>query len=336
VTLKSGEVIQGIRRDVDKEHFLLRGDTKYDSKPLPMSDVKKLAPSPLSIMPAGIPEGLGESQMRDLLTFLLTEPLAVSQIDRRGAPPPRLHSEFENLIPRKAPTSQSTLRILLVAGPKDHGPSEHDYPLWQQRWSTLISLADNVKVDRAQLWPSEEEWKNNDVIAMYSANDAWTTDKAKDLDAFLARGGGLVYLHFAVNGRDATAELAQRIGLASGHPGIKFRHGPLDLDITDPAHPITKGLPNKIHFIDESYWLMQGDESKIHVLATTIEEDKLRPLIWTLDHHPGRVFVAIPGHYTWTFDDPLFRAMILRGIAWTAGQDENRLMNLITMGARIE
>jgi type 1 glutamine amidotransferase len=47
------------------------------------------------------------------------------------------------------------------------------------------------------------------------------------------------------------------------------------------------------------------------------------------------VFVSILGHYTWTFDDPLFRALLLRGIAWTAGEPADRLIDLATIGARI-
>ena len=30
----------------------------------------------------------------------------------------------------------------------------------------------------------------------------------------------------------------------------------------------------------------------------------------------GRVFGFQPGHYTWSFDDPYFRIMLLSGIAW--------------------
>ena len=67
------------------------------------------------------------------------------------------------------------------------------------------------------------------MIVWYSANAGWTADRGKELDAFLARGGGLVYLHWAINGREATDALAERIGLAS-RPGLaKFRHGPIDL-----------------------------------------------------------------------------------------------------------
>jgi type 1 glutamine amidotransferase len=47
------------------------------------------------------------------------------------------------------------------------------------------------------------------------------------------------------------------------------------------------------------------------------------------------VFVSIPGHYTWTFDDPLFRLLLLRGMAWSAREPVDRLAELSTVGARI-
>src|SRR5947209_7558111 len=33
------------------------------------------------------------------------------------------------------------LRVLLVAGKKDHGPGEHDYPAWQKAWTRLLARA---------------------------------------------------------------------------------------------------------------------------------------------------------------------------------------------------
>ena len=41
------------------------------------------------------------------------------------------------------------------------------------------------------------------------------------------------------------------------------------------------------------------------------------------------------GHYTWTFDDPLFRLLVLRGICWTARDHVDRLSPLATLGARV-
>ena len=33
---------------------------------------------------------------------------------------------------------------------------------------------------------------------------------------------------------------------------------------------------------------------------------------------------GLPGHYSWTFDDPLLRILLLRGIAWTANEPLKR------------
>src|SRR5262249_1713029 len=145
----------------------------------------------------------------------------------------------------------------------------------------------------------------------------WNTATARDLDAFLQRGGGAVFLHYAVDGQKNPDELAQRIGLAWRGGASKFRHGPLELKFH--SHPLGTGFKN-FGLIDESYWQLVGDPSRVEVLAGGVEEDAERPLIWTRTQGQGRIFVSIPGHYTWTFDDPLFRLLILRGICWVGHQ----------------
>ena len=112
----------------------------------------------------------------------------------------------------------------------------------------------------------------------------------------------------------------------------KFRHGALSLALE--PHPISTGL-GKLNLIDESYWNLVGEEKDINVLASGSEENGTKPLLWTREHGQGRVFVSIPGHYTWTFDDPLFRLLLLRGIAWCAHEPIDRLAELATIGARV-
>jgi putative heme-binding domain-containing protein len=75
VTLKNGQVLQGIPRDIDKDHLLLRGDAQGEKSPIARRDIAKITPSALSMMPSGILEGIGPAKTRDLLTFLLTKPL---------------------------------------------------------------------------------------------------------------------------------------------------------------------------------------------------------------------------------------------------------------------
>jgi type 1 glutamine amidotransferase len=73
---------------------------------------------------------------------------------------------------------------------------------------------------------------------------------------------------------------------------------------------------------------MLGDTNKVEVLATAEQEGKPWPIMWTFQKGKGRVFSSIFGHYTWTLNDPLFRLIVLRGIAWAAGQESNRLEGL--------
>ncbi len=339
VKIKGGRTLAGIVRNTDADHFLVRGDAEGEKTPVSRSDVLKVTPSPISVMPKGVPEGLGPEKMRDLLTFLLTQPVEPAPLERDGAPPPRTRAEVDGVLNAapiaSRPISAKPLNILLVSGPKDHGVGEHDYPLFQRRWSKLLSLAESVTVTAAEAWPTNEQWGKANVAVFYSSNLAWTADKAKELDAFLERGGGLVYLHYAVDGHDAIEPLAERIGLAWRGGSSTFRHGPLDLSVRDSAHPITRGF-QKITFIDESYWQLIGDPKRINVLLEGVEAGAPRPLMWTHEQSKGRVFVSIVGHYTWTFDDPLFRILILRGISWSAHEPADRLTDLAAIGARIQ
>ena len=71
------------------------------------------------------------------------------------------------------------------------------------------------------------------------------------------------------------------------------------------------------------------------MIAWGTEEKEPRPLFWTVEPRKGRVFVSIPGHYSWSFDDPLFRVLLLRGIAWTAREPVDRFNDLVLPGADV-
>ena len=43
-------------------------------------------------------------------------------------------------------------------------------------------------------------------------------------------------------------------------------------------------------------------------------------MVWTFNKGNGRVFGTVLGHYYTTFEDPLFRVLVLRGMAWAAGE----------------
>jgi hypothetical protein len=223
--------------------------------------------------------------------------------------------------------------VVLVAGPKDHGPGEHDYPAWQKSWAELLAAGDKTDVATAWEWPAKQEFEKADVLVFYQHGD-WDARRAADIDAFLARGGGVIYIHWAIDGRRLGREFAERIGLA-GLGAVGFRHGELTLHFNQQVkHPVTRNF-DALTLTDETYWKMVGSLPGDRILGTAIEEGQAQPQLWSLERGRGRVFVSIPGHYSWTFDDPLFRVILLRAIAWTAHEPVDRFNDLAWPGASI-
>ena len=280
-------------------------------------------------------------------------PSAKTAVPKPEPPPPRTRREVEAVLGIKnqspQPVGEETqkqrslrpLKIVLLAGKKDHGPGEHDYPAWQTKWQPMLARLPAVTVDIAYGWPSEQQWRDANLVVAYYWNHEWSDEQFRQLDDFLVRGGGLVHLHAAsIHDHDAEP-LARRLGLAFQQPIMKWRHGPVHLKIEAQAEePITHGLPRTIDFTDESYWLATGDKSKVQILATTDEEDKSWPMLWTFEPNKneggkGRVVCCVMGHYMWTFDDPLFRLLLLRSAAWAAGEPAGRFQELATYNVRL-
>lgn len=334
IVLKDGHVLTGTLRGDGNQLFV--SDAQAKTTEVSRDDIEEMAPSTKSIMPDGLQKQIDPAAMKDLLTFLLTKPPQMP-LDGPGEPPPSRTREEVQAVLAGAPEPllpTRPIRVVLVAGEKDHGPGEHDYPAWQEAWSELLAAGRNIDVGTAWDWPNVDQLSMADVLVFYQKGD-WTPDRAKDIDAFLNRGGGLVYIHYAVDGGADAPGFAQRIGLAWQGGRSKFRHGPLELGFsTGKSHPIGRNF-SSVKLVDESYWDLVGDPSRVRLLASGIEDGEPRPLFWTLEAAKGRVFVSIPGHYSWTFDDPLFRILLLRGIAWAAKEPVDRFNELVTPGARI-
>ena len=333
VVLNDGRVLVGVVHTAGDTISV--GDTKGVTTTLKRADVEEMHPSPVSTMPEKLPEQLGPERMRDLLTFLLTPPPQMPRDHPGPRPKPRTVAEVNAVLAGAPSPPEKTrpLHILFVAGAKDHGIGEHDYPAFQKAWSELLAAADDTEVSTAWEWPSAEQFKQADVVVFFQHGD-WNEQRAADIDAYLKRGGGLVYIHWAVDGQKGGHEFAKRIGLA-GLGLVGFRHGEETLAFNRAAkHPIIRNF-DTLKLFDETYWKMAGSLPADRVLATCVEDGQPQPQMWSLEPGKGRVFVSIPGHFSWTFDDPLFRILLLRGIAWAAHEPVDRFNDLVWVGAEI-
>ncbi len=289
---------------------------------LSRSEIVQLHPTGLSLMPTGLLDGQSETAIRDLLTFLMHEPVI--------RPADEVRPLLKGITKPTAARSDGPLRVVLVASKQDHGPGQHDYPAWQKAWATWLgtTAAGRLEITQAWEWPSREQWKNADVVVFYYWNHDDSAARLADLDGFQQRGGGLVLLHSAVISDHAPEALATRIGLAATPDRVKYRHTPFTLELTQNS-PFTRGLPERLRLLDEPYWPMIGDTNQVSVLGSVSIDGAMRPLIWTTERGVGRVFASIPGHYAWTLRDPLWRVLILRGVAWTGHRDLDSLVDLI-------
>lgn len=333
VNLKDGRSLVGAVQTVGET--LRIGDKDGKIITVPLSEVESRKASAVSTMPEELPKLLGPERMKDLLTYLLTSPVSMPRDYPGARPKPRTVADV-NAVLKGAPNPPEKtrpIRIVLVAGPKDHGPGEHDYPAFQKAWAELLGSADQTEVETAWEWPSKEQFAKADAMVFFQKG-TWNAKRAVDVDAFLERGGGLTYIHWAVDGGQEGPDFAKRIGLTA-KGSVSFRHGPVSLTAHgETKHPVLRNF-DKLDLIDETYWKMVGDLKPDRVLATAIEEKEPRPQLWSLEHGKGRVFVSIPGHYSHTFDDPLFRVLLLRGIAWSAKEPVDRFNELAWPGASV-
>ena len=294
-------------------------DAEGKETTLPRKEVASLLPTELSLMPTGLLEGKTEAQVRDLLTFLSWEP------------PTRSRDVLSRLVKadREPEEPKREVRLVLVASKQDHGAGQHDYPRWQTNWSRLLSDTSRKTItDTAWEWPAAAQFSNASVIVFYCWNHDWSPARLAQIDAFLERGGGIALIHSGVIADTRPETLSERIGLSAQPGRTGYRHMPFELRLEEREHPITRGLPGRFELLDEPYWPLIGDLKNVQVLASAKIDGELRPLIWTHQKQKGRVFASIPGHYTWSLDDPLLRTLLLRGIMWAAGEGVNRLDSL--------
>ncbi|WP_182865381.1 ThuA domain-containing protein [Rhodopirellula sp. JC639] len=333
VLLHDGRVLTGTLQTVDGQ--LILGDADGKTTRLERAQIDTIKPAEVSVMPKGIDEKLTADQFRDLMTFLLTPPPHMPLDSPLEAPPVRTQAEVAAVLAgaESMPSELAPVNVVLVAGKKDHGPGEHDYPAWQIQWGQLLAAAEAVHVDAAWDFPDVQQLADADVLVFFQKGD-WDDQRQSKMDRYFDSGGGAVYIHWAVNGNDRADDFSRRIGLASKGGSIGYRHGPLALNVHNTDHPIMRNI-EPLQLYDESYWRLTGQPENVTLFATSIEDGAARPQMWAYQRSAGRVFVSIPGHYSWTFDDPIFRTILLRAMAWTANQPIDRFNELVPLGARM-
>ena len=153
---------------------------------------------------------------------------------------------------------------------------------------------------------------------------------------FVRSGKGIVVYHFSVAAFDGWTEY-EKICAGNWRPNNGHHSAAHDftVKITDPEHPITRGL--KAAFPqpkDELYANLRWQPAdQYHVLATAYDDHSLyqgkarqpipgagidQPMLWTVQYGKGRVFVTVLGHDVPAVQTPAFVTTFGRGAEWAA------------------
>ncbi len=250
--------------------------------------------------------------------------------------------------------ADAPLRVFIRSGPKSHGPGQHDHPRFLQEWVPLLN-ARGARATGGNAFPTAAQLAETDVVVihMQEGGNVAEADRAS-LNAYLARGGGLVVIHAAAVSRDPDW-YKSIIGGSWRNGTTKWLEAPMHLYFSDRDHPITRDVSNwsmddeiyydmdllpEVHVLASAYTPKsreigaRGDVAARARAAEAVAQRRgvnvydVQPQLWTYERtlpggaKPYRAFVSLPGHRYDNFNRPNYRAILLRGIAW-AGQRAN-------------
>jgi type 1 glutamine amidotransferase len=250
---------------------------------------------------------------------------------------------------KKASLSKD-VRILWLYGPEDHRGGEHDYIRIKELFVPLLKKIPRVSVDEAYQFPSQAQFNKADLLIQYLHQPQITDKQFASYQKFVNDGGRVVSIHESciIRPIDRAHKLAGCIGCSwKGNKDSRWskfsRNEPLFLNT---KHPVFAGLPKSIRFNDESYWdMIQRDtvevvgavgtpanteaQSFAEVLSTKGTRGQA---FWTYVSGKGRVFGTTTGHFTYTYHDPMYRLLLVRGIAWALEEKSEAFMPIVFAG----
>ncbi len=259
-----------------------------------------------------------------------------------------------SVVANPGPTERAPARkIVLIAGPKSHGPvgnGIHDYP-WSVKLLKVMfdnsNVADRVRVEfHLDGWPeSPQTLADADTIVVIS--DGRDGDKYEEAPHFqsdaraaliqkhIDRGCGFVTFHFSTFAPDKYA--AQILDWTGGYfdweeNGARQWYSAIQthetaVELATAEHPVLRGV-RPFAMKEEFYFNIRfrsGDDGVTPLLTVPIlpgREPDGKVVAWAKQRPDGgRGFGTTCGHFydNWKHDD--FRRTVLNAIAWTAHVD---------------
>ena len=239
--------------------------------------------------------------------------------------------------PRPPPRAgRATGKIVLIAGPNSHRKGEHDH---EEGVALLKQCLDAAGKDKGigtrvvlKSWPRDPGILDDaGTILIYAdggnRHPLAATDRLEKIRGLMARGVGLVLIHYAVMPpRGAEADFLAWTG---GYYQSGYSKNPLNtvkVSPATPSHPICRGW-KAFTARDEFYYRIRfgaGDGRVAAIMTAGLPGNKpnREVLAWAVqraDGGRGFGFTGAHFHRNWRIEP--FRKMVLNAIWWTAKMD---------------
>jgi type 1 glutamine amidotransferase len=243
------------------------------------------------------------------------------------------------------------LRVLIIDGQNNHD-WQATTPVKQilehpGRFAVEVATTPPAKGDMSTFKPKFSDYQ---VVVLNYNGDEWSAGTKADFEVYVKGGGGFVSVHAADNSFPDWKAYNEMIGVGGWNkrsekdgpyvrywegkiikdmsPGRGGSHGaryPFAIDVREPNHPITKGLPEKfMHAEDELYDRLRGPAENLTVLATAYGDPQKgnsgahEPMLMAIAYGQGRVFHTTLGHNVTSVKCLAFAITLQRGTEWAA------------------
>jgi type 1 glutamine amidotransferase len=218
-------------------------------------------------------------------------------------------------------------KILILTGQEHHNNWKQLTPILVESFAKDKRLEVSVSEEPAIMTKAEILARYDGVVMLYNNSDKKPAPEGAlaNLKKAVEGGKGLVLVHFSSGAfcdwtikkvDPAFCEIAGRVWnpACRGHDP----HGTFTVNITDKAHPITKGLSD-YEQTDELYTCLEGP-GDIQVLASAVSkvDQKTYPLAFVLKPGKGRTFHCALGHCPKAFNEPT-KQLFRQGVLWSVG-----------------
>ena len=244
------------------------------------------------------------------------------------------------------------LNIVWVWGiDKLHEKETHEYAWVMDRYvNVLLPQVPRVTVVPSMYFPKKELWEKADLVVFYLwPRERWDYDL---VDAYQKRGGGLIFIHMALM-QGSGEELSKRIGMAwdlkkrrhqvgrVAHAGDADRRGHgishlrgLSGEVRSGRRVLlgVEGRPGRYHSAGD-FARRPGHRQQTIRRSSQDRRSGRQAVAGHVDNggRPGQSLRLGAGHNYFTFNDPYFRIILLRAMAWTMNESFDPFKPLVTL-----